>query len=84
MKKLVIISAVLLFAALILLPGTSNGKYNVSKPASASTLVADGWPLPLPPSSPSTSSASTLVADGWPLPLPPPSHSSQIMNALMA
>ena len=84
MKKLVIISAVLLFAALILLPGRSNGKYNVSKPASASTLVADGWPLPLPPHSPSTSSASTLVADGWPLPLPPASPSSQIMNALMA
>ena len=76
MKKFVILSTVLLLAALILQPGSSNGKYNVSKPASASTLVADGWPLPLPPPPPSTSSASTLVADGWPLPLPPPLSSS--------
>jgi len=86
MKKLVILSAVLVLAAFILLPGSTNGKYNVSKPALAdgsplpwlipfsgdSSVVADGWPLPLPPPPPSTPGAGTLVADGWPLPLPPP------------
>jgi len=44
MKKLVILSAVLSLAVFILLPGSSNGKYNVSKP-----LVADGSPLLWPP-----------------------------------
>src|SRR5689334_21374930 len=66
MRKFVILFAVLFLAAFILLPSTSNGKYKVSKP-----LVADGWPLPLPPPL-SSSRVNTLVADGWPLPLPPP------------
>jgi hypothetical protein len=42
MKKLAILSMVLL-AAFILLPESSNGKYNVSK-----SVVADGTPLPWP------------------------------------
>jgi hypothetical protein len=63
MKKLVILSAVLSLAAFILLPGSTNGKYNVSKP-----LVADGSPLPWPPFPPG---GGTLVADGSPLPWPP-------------
>ena len=94
MKKLAILSMVLLVAAFILLPGSSNGKYNVSKPVVAdgsplpwpippggdSSVVADGWPLPLPPP-PSAASATTLVADGWPLPLPPPGPNG---NAVIA
>ena len=64
-KKLVILFAVLFLAAFILLPGSTNGKYNVSKP-----LVADGWPLP--PPVPPGSGSDTLVADGWPLPPPVP------------
>lgn len=69
MKKLVILSVLLLLAVFILLPAIAIGKYNVSKP-----VTADGWPLPPPP--PGPSSANTLVADGWPLPPPPPSSLS--------
>ena len=69
MKKFVILFAVLVLAAFILMPGSCNGKYNVSKP-----LVADGWPLPLP--KPPSTSVNTLVADGWPLPLPKPPSTS--------
>ncbi len=63
MKKLAILSFVLLLAVFILLPAASHGKYNVSKPA-----VADGSPLPWPPT---PGGGSTLVADGSPLPWPP-------------
>ena len=69
MKRFAILFAVLFLAVFILLPGNSNGKYNVSKP-----VVADGWPLPLPP--PPHQNIDTLVADGWPLPLPPPPSGS--------
>lgn len=63
MKKFAILFAVLFLAALILLPETGIGKYNVSKP-----VVADGWPLPpLPPGT-----TGILTADGWPLPPLPP------------
>ena len=55
MKKFVILFAVLVLAAFILMPGSGNGKYNVSKP-----LVADGWPLPLP--KPPSTSVNPLVA----------------------
>ena len=61
MKKSVILIAVLFLAAFIVLPASSNGKYNVSKP-----LVADGWPLSPGPG------AYTLVADGGPMPPPFP------------
>jgi hypothetical protein len=72
MKKFVILSAVLSLAVFILLPGSSNGKYNVSKP-----LVADGSPLPWPPFPPG---GGTLVADGSPLPWPPfPSGSGTLI-----
>ncbi|HKW31784.1 MAG TPA: hypothetical protein VJN92_02185 [Candidatus Acidoferrum sp.] len=54
MKKLVTLSAALLLAVFILLPGSLNGKYNVSKP-----LVADGSPLPWPPNPPG--GGATLV-----------------------
>src|SRR5258707_6646609 len=71
MKKLAILSLVLLLAVFILLPAASHGKYNVSKPA-----VADGSPLPwpIPPGG-----GSTLIADGYPLPPFPPN--SGWMNA---
>src|SRR5689334_2872384 len=62
MKKFAILFAVLFLAAFILLPASTNGKYNVSKP-----LVADGSPLPWPPIPPA---GGSLVVDGWPL-LPP-------------
>ena len=63
MKKPAILFAVLFLTAFILLPATSIGKYNVSKPP-----VADGSPLPWPPNPPG---GGTLVADGSPLPWPP-------------
>ena len=53
MKKFAILFAVLLLAVFILLPASTNGKYNVSKP-----LVADGGPIPpFPPNPPSVLSA---------------------------
>jgi len=42
-KKPVALSAALFLAVFILLPASSNGKYNVSKPT-----VADGNPMPPP------------------------------------
>jgi hypothetical protein len=98
MKKLVILSVLLLLAVFILLPAVSNGKFNVSKPAIAdgyplpppippgpgnATLVADGYPLP-PPIPPGPGNA-TLVADGYPLPPPiPPSPASMLAAASYA
>jgi hypothetical protein len=68
MKKFATLSVLLLLATLILLPGTSNGKYNVSKPA-----VADGYPYPpIPPNPGLTNTADTLAADGYPYPPIPP------------
>ena len=69
MKKFAILSAVLFVAASILLPGSGNGKYNVSKP-----LVADGTPIPPLPPNPSV----TLVADGTPIPPLPPNPSNAL------
>jgi len=72
MKKFATLSAVLFLAAIILLPGSGSGKYNVSKP-----LIADGSPLPwpIPPS------GGTLVADGSPLPWPiPPSGGTLVAD----
>ena len=43
MKKFAALFVLLLPAAFILLPSTSSGKYNVSKP-----VVADGSPIPWP------------------------------------
>jgi hypothetical protein len=78
MKKLVILSVLLLLAVFILLPAISNGKFNVSKPA-----IADGYPLP-PPIPPGPGNA-TLVADGYPLPPPiPPSPASMLAAASYA
>jgi hypothetical protein len=78
MKKLVILSVLLLLAVFILLPTISNGKFNVSKPA-----IADGYPLP-PPIPPGPGNA-TLVADGYPLPPPiPPSPASMLAAASYA
>lgn len=87
MKKLVILSAVFFLAAFILLPGASNGKYNVSKPVVADggpippfppnppvALMADGGPIPpLPPNPP-----VTLMADGGPIPPLPPNPPSEL------
>jgi len=92
MKKLAILSIVLLLAALILLPRSRNGKYDLSKPVvadgwplpppippgSGATLIADGWPLP-PPIPPG--SGATLIADGWPLPPPIPPGSGATLIA---
>lgn len=69
MKKFAILSAVLLLAAIILLPGSSSGKYNVSKPT-----VADGTPIPPFPPKPSV----ILVADGTPIPPFPPNPPSEL------
>jgi hypothetical protein len=78
MKKLVILSVLLLLAVFILLPAISNGKFHVSKPA-----IADGYPLP-PPIPPGPGNA-TLVADGYPLPPPiPPSPASMLAAASYA
>jgi hypothetical protein len=55
-KRLTILSLFLFALALILLPSTGGGKYDVSKP-----VVADGWPLP-PPIPPAPT--ETLMADG--------------------
>ena len=72
MKKLAVLSLVCLLATFILLPLTTNGKYNLSKPT-----AADGYPLP-PPIPPSSVTTDTLVADGYPLPPPiPPSTSAR-------
>lgn len=81
MKKFVILPAVLLLAVFILLPGSGNGKYNVSKPIIAASslspflpslaLVADGGPMPPFPPNPSV----TLMADGGPMPPFPPNPS---------
>lgn len=76
MKKLVILLSVLFLAVFILLPGSGNGKYSVSKP-----LVADGWPLP--PPVPHGPSAATLVADGWPLPPPVPPGGGNVVLSLV-
>jgi len=66
MKKFVILVAVFFLAAFMLLPGSGNGKYNVSKP-----VVADGWPLP--PSVLPGVSNNIWLADGGPIPpFPPP------------
>ena len=67
MKKLVVLFTVLFLAAFIVLPGTTDGKYNLSKPT-----VADGSPLPPFPPNPS---GATLLADGSPLPPFPPNPS---------
>ena len=69
MKKLATLSALLLLATLILLPATSNGKYNVSKPT-----IADGNPFP--PLPPGPSNLGVLVADGNPFPPLPPGPSN--------
>lgn len=87
MKKFAILFVVLFLAAFILLPGTGNGKYNVSKPLVADgtpippfppnppvTLVADGTPIPPFPPNPSV----TLVADGTPIPPFPPNPPSEL------
>src|SRR5206468_1142699 len=69
--------AVLVVAAFILMPGSGNGKYNVSKP-----LVADGWPLPLPKPPGSGQSMNALIADGYPLPPPiPPKQGSGVASS---
>lgn len=95
MKKFVILSAVLLFAVFILLPGSGNGKYNVSKPFVADsslspflpslTLVADGGPMPPPfPPNPSLMNSQTLAADGGPMPPPfPPKPSLSVTSVLL-
>lgn len=71
MKKFVILSAVLLLAAIILPSGSASGKYNVSKPT-----VADGNPMP-PPIPPKP---GALMADGNPMPPPiPPNPSLPLM-----
>ena len=67
MKKLSVLCALFLLAGLIVLPASTSGKYDVSKPA-----VADGSPLPWPPPPPNP----VLVADGSPLPWPPPPPNS--------
>ena len=77
MKKFVVLFAVLVVAAFILMPGSGNGKYNVSKP-----LVADGWPLPLPKPPGSGQSMNALIADGYPLPPPiPPKQGSGVASS---
>ena len=64
MKKLTALSVLLSLTALILLPATVSGKYDVSKPV----VVADGGPMPLPPRPPNV---NVLGTDGGPMPLPP-------------
>lgn len=76
MKKFVTLFSFALFlVALILLPISSTGKFDLSKP-----LTVDGGPMPLPPPPPSAS-ANLLVADGGPMPLPPPPPSASAMFA---
>ncbi|HEY6943506.1 MAG TPA: hypothetical protein VI431_00095 [Candidatus Acidoferrum sp.] len=73
MKRIAILSVLLLLAVFILLPGAGNGKYNVSNP-----VVADGSPLPWPPI---PSGNTVLTADGSPLPWPPIPNSNTVMIA---
>ncbi|HKW62456.1 MAG TPA: hypothetical protein VJN89_07930 [Candidatus Acidoferrum sp.] len=80
MKKFVILSVLLLLAVFILLPGSGNGKYNVSKSGVAfsslppwsitqgGTLFVDGGPMPPFPPNPH----AQLMADGGPMPPFPP------------
>ena len=69
-KKLAILSVALLLAVFILLPTSSSGKYNSSKPvAGEGSPLADGWLLPPLPSG---AYGNTLVADGQPIPPFPP------------
>lgn len=73
MKKLVaLFSTALFLVAVILLPTTSIGKCDVSKP-----LTADGWPLPPLPPGP----GGALIADGWPLPPLPPGGGTATLTA---
>ena len=95
MKKFATLSAVLLLAVFIVLLGTGNGKYNVSKPFVADsslsaflpslTLVADGGPMPPPfPPNPSPMNSQTLAADGGPMPPPfppnPPLSATSVLS----
>src|SRR5437588_10489035 len=62
MKKLVILCLVLFLAALILLPGNGNGKYNLSK--LSKPTIADGYPVP--PFPPTRKRPSLLMATQCP------------------
>ena len=87
-KKLAILSVLFLAAIAILLPTSSGGKYDVSKPVltEQSPLLADGGPMPpFPPNPPSLmGTIETLVADGGPMPPFPPNPPVAASTTLVA
>jgi hypothetical protein len=68
-KKAAVAVAVLIFAALMVLPVMRSVNLSAGKPVTIGhAMSADGWPEPpFPPKA-----QQTLVADGWPEPPFPP------------
>jgi hypothetical protein len=95
-KFVTLFSFALFLVALILLPISSTGKFDVSKPLTvdgsplpwpippSSAVMADGYPLPPPiPPRPGKlgSTATSFVADGYPLP-PPIPHAGSVATLI--
>ncbi len=73
MKKTAIAVAVLVLAALMVLPVERSVNVSAGKPVTIDrALSADGWPIPPFPPKQSSIAAGTFVADGSPIPPFPP------------
>jgi hypothetical protein len=76
LKKTAIAVAVSVFCFVSLLPVVRSVNHSADKLATTQpTLVADGWPLPIP-----HTANSTLAADGWPLPIPHTTNSTLVAD----
>src|SRR6266446_9936920 len=72
-KKIAIAVAVLVLAALMVLPIVRSVNLSAGKPITSDRiLTADGSPIPPLPPNPPSIDANTLVADGSPIPPLPP------------